>query len=80
MATLLKLGGELLDDATAVRTAAEAIVRLASATPVYPDKPASAPGVEYIPVRLSTGPNPLDVPDPNGRPWPRCPASPAAWR
>jgi acetylglutamate kinase len=34
MATLLKLGGELLDDATAVRTAAEAIVRLASATPV----------------------------------------------
>jgi acetylglutamate kinase len=34
MATLLKLGGELLDDATAVRSAAEAIVRLASATPV----------------------------------------------
>ncbi len=30
--TLLKLGGELLDDASAVRTAAEAIVRLASAT------------------------------------------------
>src|SRR5580765_7879182 len=30
--TLLKLGGELLDDAAAVRTAAEAIVRLASAT------------------------------------------------
>jgi mannose-6-phosphate isomerase-like protein (cupin superfamily) len=46
-------------------------VTLASATPVYPDKPASAPpGVEYVPVRLSTGPNPLDVPDPNGRPWP----------
>ena len=32
--TLLKLGGELLDDASAVRTAAEAIVRLASATPL----------------------------------------------
>jgi acetylglutamate kinase len=30
--TLLKLGGELLDDASAVRTAAAAIVRLASAT------------------------------------------------
>src|SRR4029078_4213316 len=46
-------------------------VTLASATPVYPDKPANAwPGVEYIPVRLSTGPNPLDVADPNGRPWP----------
>ena len=46
-------------------------VTLASATPVYPDRPAmSPPGVEYIPVRLSTGPNPLDVPDPDGRPWP----------
>ena len=46
-------------------------VTLASATPVYPDRPATAPpGVEYIPVRLSTGPNPLDVPDPNGKPWP----------
>jgi mannose-6-phosphate isomerase-like protein (cupin superfamily) len=46
-------------------------VTLASATPVYPEKPAKAqPGVEYIPVRLSTGPNPLDVPDPNGKPWP----------
>jgi len=46
-------------------------VTLASATPVYPDRPAHAqPGVEYIPVRLSTGPNPLDVPDPNGKPWP----------
>jgi mannose-6-phosphate isomerase-like protein (cupin superfamily) len=42
-----------------------------SATPVYPEKPAKAQaGVEYIPVRLSTGPNPLDVPDPNGKPWP----------
>ena len=46
-------------------------VTLASATPVYPDRPAEAtPGVEYIPVRLSTGPNPLDVPEPNGKPWP----------
>jgi mannose-6-phosphate isomerase-like protein (cupin superfamily) len=46
-------------------------VTLASATPVYPEKPAKAqPGVEYIPVRLSTGPNPLDVADPNGKPWP----------
>jgi mannose-6-phosphate isomerase-like protein (cupin superfamily) len=46
-------------------------VTLASATPVYPDRPANAPsGIEYIPVRLSTGPNPLDVPDPNGTPWP----------
>ena len=34
MTTVLKLGGELLDDATAVRTAAAAIIRLASATPV----------------------------------------------
>jgi mannose-6-phosphate isomerase-like protein (cupin superfamily) len=46
-------------------------VTLASATPVYPEKPAKAEaGVEYIPVRLSTGPNPLDVPDANGKPWP----------
>ncbi len=46
-------------------------VTLASATPVYPERPATAqPGVEFIPVRLSTGPNPLDVPDPNGKPWP----------
>jgi mannose-6-phosphate isomerase-like protein (cupin superfamily) len=46
-------------------------VTLASATPVYPERPDVTPaGVEYIPVRLSTGPNPLDVPDPAGRPWP----------
>ena len=46
-------------------------VTLASATPVFPEKPATAPpGIEYIPVRLSTGPNPLDVPDPDGKPWP----------
>lgn len=34
MTTVLKLGGELLDDAAAVRTAAAAIVRLASTTPL----------------------------------------------
>jgi mannose-6-phosphate isomerase-like protein (cupin superfamily) len=46
-------------------------VTLASATPVYPDRPVQAPpGIEYIPVRLSTGPNPLDVPDPDGKAWP----------
>jgi mannose-6-phosphate isomerase-like protein (cupin superfamily) len=46
-------------------------VTLASATPVYAERPAQRqPGVEYIPVRLSTGPNPLDVPDPGGKPWP----------
>jgi oxalate decarboxylase/phosphoglucose isomerase-like protein (cupin superfamily) len=46
-------------------------VTLASATPVYPERPANGgEGIEYIPVRLSTGPNPLDVPDQNGRPWP----------
>jgi mannose-6-phosphate isomerase-like protein (cupin superfamily) len=44
-------------------------VTLASATPVYLERP-TAPGVEYMPVRLSTGPNPLDVPDPDGKPWP----------
>jgi len=46
-------------------------VTLASATPVYLERPAQvAPGVEYMPVRLSTGPHLLDVPDPNGKPWP----------
>jgi acetylglutamate kinase len=34
MATVLKLGGELLDDAAAVRSAAQAIVRLAATTPL----------------------------------------------
>jgi acetylglutamate kinase len=34
MTTVLKLGGELLDDAAAVRTAAQAIVRLAAIGPV----------------------------------------------
>ena len=34
MSTVLKLGGELLDDAAAVRSAAQAIVRLAATTPL----------------------------------------------
>jgi len=34
MATILKLGGELLEDAAAVRASAEAIVRLAATTPL----------------------------------------------
>src|SRR5204863_5411308 len=34
MATVLKLGGELLDDQAAVRSAAAAIVRLAARTPL----------------------------------------------
>ncbi len=46
-------------------------VTLALATPVYEKRPqGAAPGVEFLPVRLSTGPNPLDVPDPDGKPWP----------
>ena len=43
-------------------------VTVASATPAYLERP-TVPGVEYMPVRLSTGPNPLDVPDPAGKPW-----------
>src|SRR6188472_1360520 len=34
MTTVLKLGGELLEDAAAVRSAAQAIVRMAATTPV----------------------------------------------
>jgi mannose-6-phosphate isomerase-like protein (cupin superfamily) len=44
-----------------------------SSTPVYEKRPADTPkGVEYIPVTLSTGPNPLDVRSEgiNGTPWP----------
>ncbi|MSO57338.1 MAG: hypothetical protein EXQ55_10545 [Acidobacteria bacterium] len=44
-----------------------------SSTAVYEKKPATAPrGVEYIPVTLGTGPNPLDVRNDglNGKPWP----------
>jgi len=47
-------------------------VTLYEATPVFEEKPSGAGDgpVEYIPVRLSTGLNPLDVPDLNGKPWP----------
>ena len=44
-----------------------------SSTPVYEKRPADTPkGVEYVPVTLSTGPNPLDVRNEglNGKPWP----------
>ena len=44
-----------------------------ASTPVYEKKPATAPkGVEYIPVTLSTGLNPLDVYNEGngGKPWP----------
>lgn len=59
---------EVVGDEPAIRFE----VTLYSATPVFEEKPAVAPGaaIEYIPVRLSTGPNPLDVPDPEGEPWP----------
>ena len=58
---------EVVGDRPAIRFE----VTLATATPVYAERPAHVqPGVEYIPVRLSTGPNPLDVPDPDGKPWP----------
>ncbi|MEX2303411.1 MAG: hypothetical protein WD733_20890 [Bryobacterales bacterium] len=47
-------------------------VTLYEATPVFEEQPSGAGdgSVEYIPVRLSTGLNPLDVPDPDGEPWP----------
>jgi mannose-6-phosphate isomerase-like protein (cupin superfamily) len=45
-----------------------------SSTPIYEKRPAQTPkGVEYIPVTLSTGSNPLDVRNqgmPSGKPWP----------
>lgn len=44
-----------------------------SSTPIYEKKPTEAPkGTAYIPVTLSTGPNPLDVRNEglNGTPWP----------
>ena len=45
-----------------------------SSTPIYEKRPAQTPkGVEYIPVTLSTGPNPLDVRNQgmaSGKPWP----------
>ena len=59
---------EVIGDQPAIRLE----VTLYAATPVFEEKPDVPPGaaVEYIPVRLSTGPNPLDVPDPEGEPWP----------
>ena len=47
-------------------------VTLAGATPILAEKPGedSPAAIEYIPVRLRTGPNPLDVPDLDGKPWP----------
>ena len=48
-------------------------VTLAGATPVFGERPEARAGAstEYIPIRLSTGPNPLDVPDLDGKPWPQ---------
>lgn len=58
---------EVVGDEPAIRFE----VTLYEATPVFEKKPASSDeSVEYIPVRLSTGLNPLDVPDPDGEPWP----------
>ena len=59
---------EVIGDQPAIRFE----VTLYAATPVFEEKPAVSPGaaIEYIPVRLSAGPNPLDVPDPDGKPWP----------
>jgi oxalate decarboxylase/phosphoglucose isomerase-like protein (cupin superfamily) len=58
---------EVVGDEPAIRFE----VTLYEATPVFEEKPAESDGsVEYIPVRLSTGLNPLDVPDPDGDPWP----------
>lgn len=45
-----------------------------SSTPIYEKRPAETPkGVAYLPVTLSTGPNPLDVRNEGmsaGKPWP----------
>jgi mannose-6-phosphate isomerase-like protein (cupin superfamily) len=59
---------EVVGDQPAIRFE----VTLYAATPVFEEKPAVPAGasIEYIPVRLSTGPNPLDVPDLDGKPWP----------
>jgi len=44
-------------------------VALAETTPVFETKPAVAEkGMEYVPVTLSTGVNPDDVPNPEGKP------------
>ena len=62
---------EVIGDEPAIRFE----VTLYEATPVFEQKPREgerpvAGSVEYLPVKLSTGPNPLDVPDPDGKPWP----------
>jgi mannose-6-phosphate isomerase-like protein (cupin superfamily) len=44
-----------------------------ASTPVFEKKPSTTPsGIEYVPVTLSTGPNPLDVYNEGsgGKPWP----------
>ena len=58
---------EVIGDQPAIRFE----VTLYAATPVFAEKPSVSPGaaIEYIPVRLSTGPNPLDVADLDGKPW-----------
>jgi mannose-6-phosphate isomerase-like protein (cupin superfamily) len=57
---------EVVGDEPAIRFE----VTLALATPIFEKRPeVEVSGVDYIPVRLSTGPNPLDVPDPGGEPW-----------
>ncbi|MCP5109935.1 MAG: cupin domain-containing protein, partial [bacterium] len=56
---------EVIGDKPAIRFE----VTLYQATPAFEEKPAAESGTSYIPVRLSTGPNPLDVPDPDGKPW-----------
>ena len=58
---------EVVGDKPAIRFE----VTLAGATPVFEQRPAPASGrsSEYIPIRLSAGPNPLDVPDLDGKPW-----------
>ncbi len=59
---------EIVGDEPAIRFE----VTLYAATPVFEQKPVEVDdtSVEYIPVRLSSGPNPLDVPAPEGEPWP----------
>ena len=58
---------EVVGSAPAVRFE----VTVVGATPVFP-RPPEAPkkGEEYIAVTVRPGPNPLDVPDPNGKPRP----------
>jgi mannose-6-phosphate isomerase-like protein (cupin superfamily) len=57
---------EVIGDQPAIRFE----VTLADATPVFDAKPEGAGSgeIEYIPVTLDTGRNPLDVPNPGGKP------------